>query len=186
MSDEIDKDVLNVSEQTDAADLLTAGERLLDAGRADEAEAKLRSAVDLNPNSAHARNKLGVCYARQRRLEEAREQFRVAIQIDPHFAAAHSNIGNLYSEEGRVEEAINCYMEALRHDPDYHIAHHNLGAAYRKQGRISDAVNHLKRANRLEKEALRREARDRSNDVNWTGTLFWVAIGALVLLLLLR
>lgn len=170
----------------EAVDLLAEGERLLDAGRLDEAEEKLRAAVEHAPESAYIRNKLGVCYARQRRLEEARQQFMHAVAIEPHNAAAHSNIGNLHREAGRLDEAVTAYLEALRHDPDYHVAHHNLGAAYKAQGRIADAVTHLKRANRLEKDDFRRQARERAGRHNWTGTLFWVAIGALALFLLMR
>lgn len=165
-------------------ELLSEGERLLEVGRAEEAEEKLRAAVEANPEDAYVRNKLGVSLARQQRLQEAREQFSAALRIDPRFAPAHSNMGNLYGEEGRDEDAIASYLEALRHDPDYYVAHHNLGAAYRRQGRIADAVSHLKRANRLEKEALRREARERTDGGRWRGVLFWIAVGVIMFLLL--
>lgn len=170
--------------QDDAQAELEEGERLLDVGRFEEAEEKLLAAVRARPDSAYVHNKLGVCFARQARLEEARRHFVEAVNLDPTFAPAHSNLGNLYGEEGRVEDAVNAYLEALRHDPDYHIAHHNLGAAYRKQGRIADAVSHLKKANRLEKESMRREARETAGKNRWTGTLFWIAIGVLLFLLL--
>lgn len=171
------------SDERGQADL-EEGERLLDVGRFEEAEPKLRAAVAARPDSAYVHNKLGVCLARQGRLEEARQQFSEAVRLDPTFAPAHSNLGNLYGEEDRIEDAINAYLEALRHDPDYHIAHHNLGAAYRKQGRIAEAVSHLKKANRLEKESMRREARESAGKNRWAGTLLWVAIGALLYLLL--
>lgn len=165
-------------------ELLQEGERLLEVGRSEEAEQKLRAAAALRPEDPYVRNKLGVSLARQRRLEEAREQFTEALRLDPAFAPAHSNMGNLYGEEGRDEDAIAAYLEALRHDPDYHIAHHNLGAAYRRQGRIAEAVSHLKRANRLEKDAMRQEARKRTGGGRWQGVLFWLAVGVLLFFLL--
>lgn len=185
--DEGQKDVQSLAQPdkaNGAGTLLEEGERLLEVGRAEEAEVKLRGAVEQEPGSAYIRNKLGVALARQARLGEAQEQFVEALQLDAHFAPAHSNLGNLYKEEGRLDDAIAAYLQALHYDPEYHIAHHNLGAAYKEQGRIGDAVSHLKRANRLEKEALRREARTRAGRSSWTGPLFWIAIGALVLFLL--
>lgn len=178
---------IGVGERTEQTeDLLQEIDRLLEVGRAVDAEQKLRGLVEIEPQSAYIRNKLGVSLARQQRLEEAREQFVEALYIDPRFAPAHSNLGNLHREDGRLDDAVAAYLEALRHDPEYHIAHHNLGAAYKQQGRIAEAVSHLKRANRLEKESLRQQARARTGRNSWTTTLFWIVVGALLLFLLFR
>ncbi len=132
-------------DQLRAQQLLADGERLLDIGRVEEAMQKFWECLRLQPDSAPAHNKLGVCYARLQQWEKAREQFLTALSIDAAYAPAHSNMGNLHREAGRLDDAVAAYMEALRHDPDYYIAHHNLGVVYKQQGKIDEAVSHLKR-----------------------------------------
>lgn len=180
----VDKET-KVAEDGGLARFIDEAERLLERGDVTAAEAKFAEAVRLQPDSAYLHNKLGVCYARQGRLEEARARFRHALTIDPTFAPAHSNMGNIHREGGRLDDAITSYLEALRHDPDYYIAHHNLGAAYRQQGRINEAVSHLKRANRLEKQAFRLQARQQGTG-QWAGLLLWIALGAFLLFLFFR
>lgn len=165
---------------------LTEGERLLDVGDFDAAEAKLREALDLQPESAHIHNKLGVCYIRQQREEEARHEWTRALELDPGHAPAHSNIGNLHQQAGRLDAAKAAYLEALRHDPEYYIAHHNLGAVYRKMGRIGDAVKQLRRANRLEKQHMRTRPSDNPASRSPWRLVFWLAAGALLAYLFAR
>lgn len=184
-------DAMRHSAKTDgdesrAAELLAEAEQLLDIGRIEDAREKLRESIRLNPGSAPARNKLGVCYARLEQWESAREQFTAAVEIDPTYAPAHSNLGNLHREAGHLDDAVSAYMEALRHDPDYHIAHHNLGVVYKQQGKISEAVNHLKRANRLERDYMRQQARARLGNRPSYSTWFWVAVIAIIAFLLFR
>lgn len=169
-----------------AGELFAEGERLLDIGRLDEAKEKFLECIRLQPDSAPARNKLGVCYARLEQWENAREQFIAALECDPAYAPAHSNIGNLHREAGRLDEAVTAYLEALRHDPEYYIAHHNLGVVYRQQGKIGEAVKQLKQASRLEKDYVRREVRARRGNRPQYSTWLWVAAIALLAYFLLR
>lgn len=169
-----------------AAELLLEAERMLEIGRVEDAKEKLEESLQLQPDSPHALNKLGVCYARLEQWENARAQFVAALQLDPTFAPAHSNIGNLHREAGRLDDAVTAYMEALRHNPDYHIAHHNLGVVYKQQGKISEAVSHLKQANRLEKASIREEARARRGGKPAYSMWIWVAAVALLIYFLMR
>lgn len=184
MDDETRQPIADVNHEAD--ELFAEGERLLDFGRTEEAMEKFRECVRLQPDSAPARNKLGVCYARLEQWENAREQFAAALEFDPAYAPAHSNMGNLHREAGRLDDAVTAYLEALRHDPDYHIAHHNLGVVYRQQGKISEAVQQLKRASRLEKESIRQEAHLRRGGRPAYSTWLWVAVIAAIAYFLLR
>ncbi len=169
-----------------AHELLAQGERLLDQGRIREAKEQLLESVRLDPASAAARNKLGVCYARLEQWENAREQFLEALRLDPTYAPAHSNMGNLHREAGRLDDAVSSYLEALRHDPEYHIAYHNLGVVYKQQGKISEAVSLLKRAQRLEKVWLRQQARERGGLAASHSAWVWLIVIAVIAYLLLR
>lgn len=150
--------------QPDFLQALARGEELLDEGGLDEAESILRRAVELDPDSARARSKLGVALARQRRHSEAMEQFRRALEADPLYAPAYSNLGTLYQEQGRTEEAMAAYRKAIDLDPDYWVAYQNLAALYRKQGNYGEFVRHMKQATRLAAKADPKR-RPRSGDV---------------------
>ena len=173
-------------DQLRAQQLLADGERLLDIGRVEEARQKFWECLRLQPDSAPAHNKLGVCYARLQQWEKAREQFLTALSIDAAYAPAHSNMGNLHREAGRLDDAVAAYMEALRHDPDYYIAHHNLGVVYKQQGKIDEAVSHLKRAHRLERTYARAQLPRGSGTTSATNVLVWIAAAALLVYLLFR
>ncbi|MDQ7858952.1 MAG: tetratricopeptide repeat protein [Armatimonadota bacterium] len=145
--------------QSPADPHLTAGERHLDTGAWEEAEAAFRRAVEAAPTSAVAHSKLGVALANQRRLQEAEQAFARAVTLDPRYAPAWSNLGNVYRETGRSEEALQAYERAVAADPDYWIAHQNLGALYKQMGRTSEAIASFKRATRLQLKApIRRSA----------------------------
>lgn len=126
--------------------LVARGERLLEAGAPEEAEAILREAVALQPRSARAHSKLGVALARQGRYEEAVEAFRRALESDPLYAPAYSNLGAVYHELGRLDDALTAYQKAIEVDPDYWIAHQNLAALHKQRGDYGAFVRHMKRA----------------------------------------
>jgi tetratricopeptide (TPR) repeat protein len=132
---------------------LARGEELLDEGELDQAESILRRAVELDPDSARARSKLGVALARQGRHNEAIEQFRRSLEVDPLYAPAYTNLGTAYQEQGRTEAAMAAYRKAIELDPDYWVAHQNLAALYRKQGNYAEFVRHIKQATRLSAKA---------------------------------
>jgi len=74
------------------------GADLLESRRYVDAEARLREAIDLMPDSAEAHNDLGVALASMGRVEEAAQHFRKAIELQPDFAEAKRN---LESAQGR-------------------------------------------------------------------------------------
>jgi tetratricopeptide (TPR) repeat protein len=129
--------------------LLAEGEKHLETGDWQAAEAAFRKAVDASPSTAVARSKLGVALAHQRRLGEAEQEFARAVSLDPRYAPAWSNLGNIYRETGRTEQALEAYQKAVDADPDYWIAHQNLGGLYKQLGRTSEAIAALRRATRL-------------------------------------
>ncbi|MDR5682501.1 MAG: tetratricopeptide repeat protein [Armatimonadota bacterium] len=159
---------------------LARGEELLDQDDLRQAEASLRQAVELDPNSARARSKLGVALARQGRYEEAIEQFRRSLEADPLHAPAYSNLGTVYQEQGRTEEAMAAYRKAIEVDPDYWVAHQNLAALYKRQGNYVEFVRHIKKATRLAAKADPKR-RSHTGDVpRRTGCLPAVALPAVI------
>ncbi|MCS7173182.1 MAG: tetratricopeptide repeat protein [Armatimonadetes bacterium] len=140
-------------------ELLARGERLLEAGELQEAEALLREAVACEPRSARAHSKLGAALARQGRYQEAAAVLHRAIELDPRYAPAYTNLGAVYHEQGRLEEALQAYRKALEVDPEYWIAHQNLAALYRQLGDYGAFVRHMKQATHLMARAQASEGR---------------------------
>jgi len=118
-------------------------------GRIDEGIVHLEATLQLRPESADARNNLGVALNAKRRYDEASEQFREAIRIRPEFARAHNNLGQALGLSGRLEEAIGYFQEALRIDPTYAKAHYNLCYTHAELGRLEEALRHCDAALRL-------------------------------------
>ncbi|HEY7638851.1 MAG TPA: tetratricopeptide repeat protein [Steroidobacteraceae bacterium] len=91
------------------------------AGRLEEAEKSLRTAVDRNGNNAPAFNQLGIVYRKLGRFKEADVAYQRAVEIDPNYAIAYLNLGvlcDLYLQQPeRALEAYERYL-ALAGAPD--------------------------------------------------------------------
>ncbi|MBQ34748.1 MAG: tetratricopeptide repeat protein [Candidatus Latescibacteria bacterium] len=83
----------------------TAGRSLVGDGRTDEAEALLRTAIDLDPVSDEARWSLGLLLARQDQYEAALPHFERLLELNPGDPLVHHCLGNLHSRLGQDGEA---------------------------------------------------------------------------------
>ncbi|MDR7554874.1 MAG: tetratricopeptide repeat protein [Armatimonadota bacterium] len=176
-----------MSEGSDrAAHHLDEGERHLEAGEWEAAEAAFRRAIESDGSSHVAYSKLGVALARQRRLDEAEQAFAKAVSLNPRYAPAWSNLGNVYRETGRLDQALEAYQRAIAVDPDYWIAHQNLGGLYKQLGRTAEAIASLRRATKLSLRASVRPPRAgegrRMGCVGMVVMVFAVAVGIATLL----
>lgn len=104
--------------------LLNLGILQARAGKLDEAQQTIKSAIERNANSAAAFNQLGIVYRRSGRFKEADEAYQRALQIDPNYALAHLNLGvlcDLYLQQPqRALEAYERYL-ALAATPDARV-----------------------------------------------------------------
>ena len=57
-----------------------------------EAEAELRTAIQIFPESAVSHCNLGMVLMAQSRLREAETEFRQAVRIDPHYPEGHAEL----------------------------------------------------------------------------------------------
>ena len=117
-----------------------------DDGRAFELSKK---AVQLNPQSAPARNNLGNALRGERCLDEALESYRMAIELDAGYAAPHFNVGTILAGRGVNEEAISCFESAVKLNPSFADAYNALGVALMETGRLEEAVESYRRALQL-------------------------------------
>ncbi len=102
--------------------------------------------VRKSPDSAFARNELGISLAEAGRMEDAVEEYRAALRLRPDFARALNNLGTAHAALGRGDEAIAAYAAAIRSDPRFARAHNNLGMSYARAGQLDRAVEEYRAA----------------------------------------
>ena len=102
------------------------GAVLAATGRASEAIAEYRRALDRNPNHLGTLTNLGVALAGQGRMDEAARYFERVIAVDPENADAHANLGLALAGRGAGGPAARSFREALRLDPDHEGARAGL------------------------------------------------------------
>ena len=127
-------------------------------GRAEEAEASFRRAVDL-AHEADPRPgvSLGLFLERRGRFEEAIVPLDVVLKRFPTSAEAHTYLGRALLEQGKAAEAIPHLESAVALAPSSAQAHLLLAKAYIREGRAAEAQSHFEAAARYEaqKQAAR-------------------------------
>ena len=125
---------------------LARGNLLLDQGDLNGAAELFREALKFDPESARARNNLGLALARLNDPQDARRELEKAIALDPKLALAYNALGTIYMQAEQISEAEAAFQKAIRVDPQYAEAKSNLGALYAKLGRNAEAVALFKEA----------------------------------------
>jgi len=81
------------------------GNLLLEQGQGKEAVVLLEKAIQLAPDNAFCRMKLGVAYRQVGRLEDSRRQLEKATQLEPDNPATHYQLGRLYKQMHTLDRA---------------------------------------------------------------------------------
>jgi tetratricopeptide (TPR) repeat protein len=133
------------------------------------AEAALKRAVELNPNSSRAHHAYAGFLRVQRRFDEALSELRKAQVLDPLSLSINRDIGSTFLFKKKYDEAINQLETLLTMYPNY--GRYWLVRAYWVKGEHEEAI-----AQAAESEALflghllsgNREEAIRTLE-NWTG-----------------
>ncbi len=139
----------------------------------DEAIADFRKAIDLDPKSAMAHNRLGAALRAQGRLDEAIACCRKAIELDPKYVIAHANLGFTLERQGKLDDAIACYRKSIELNPKYAWGHNALGRVLTRKG--WDLANHPDPKLRDPKRAI--EASKEAVEVAPQSVLAWQYLG---------
>lgn len=108
-------------------------------GRAMEAEASARYALDLNADMPEAYCNLGVALEAQGKVADAREALVKAIDLKPGYADALLSLGNLWFRAGDYISAAESFAEAVKSGPSNVMAKTNLAVALRHIGELAAA-----------------------------------------------
>lgn len=134
-------------------------DQLYKDGRLERAVAVYEQITAVEPDHAWAHSRIGAIMAQWERLDEAEAALRRAIELDPKLAQAHSNLGNILYVRGDYQGAFQKYQDAIAINPENPVFYQNLHAANKKLGKLADAVTALKRSHKLERQAVKDEAK---------------------------
>ena len=105
-----------------------------DAKKLGIAQALLKLATMLRPDSSLVWSDLGFCYQEGQDLKEGERCFVKALQRNPNNAMALNNLSQLYVNTAQPMKAINCADKAIRLDPSLPDSHYNRGLAMLQLG----------------------------------------------------
>ena len=123
-------------------------------GQYEDAAAKWKQALELDPDNELAHRNLGTALLMQGRRAEAGPHFdkaseihlRAAVEDDPASAKGYDDLGALLLRTGRVEEAVAQFEKAAELKPDSAEARVDLAGALAQQGKLDDAAAQLRKA----------------------------------------
>jgi TolB-like protein/Tfp pilus assembly protein PilF len=119
------------------------------AGQIRAAEAAVRKALELVPDSADAHVTYGTVLYAMRAPERALREFQLAIDLDSNLAVAHAFLGNIKFVLGRAGETSGHVKEAMRlspRDPLLFHWHFLIGTADVYLGRTVRGVESLRKS----------------------------------------
>lgn len=145
---------IEVDEDLDTAHMLM-GRLLMDRDWDwSAAEAELRKAIELSPNSAEAHYRYALLLHDLARNEEAETELQAAEELDPLSVAVNQVAGTVLYYVGKNSEAVERFQRALEIEPRAALAHNNLGLAYLEQGKPDAALAEIGKALELDPDSF--------------------------------
>ena len=119
--------------------------KYVQAGRIQDAQARLDEALRLAPGDAEAHSNLGTVLQMQGRLAEAMPHLETALRLKPNDDRIRFNLANGLTVAGRPADAMREYERAIAINPENADAHFNLAMLLGPQNRLDEAIAHLRR-----------------------------------------
>jgi eukaryotic-like serine/threonine-protein kinase len=119
------------------------------AGRHDEANQALQTALERQPRSDDLHRELGDILVDHGNIEAGLTELREAVRLRPDYWENPTALAMALYRRGRFEEAIVPFTRATELLPSDPLVHARLGAAYHQLGRLDDALRQYREAARL-------------------------------------
>ena len=117
------------------------GIRALNKHQWPAAAALFRRGLDLAPESAALRHRLGTVMFMTGDSSGAQAEFERAVRASPDYHPAQYSLGVLFQDQGRHAEAIERFTAALRSRPGYTEARLRLAISLRRVNRAKEALS---------------------------------------------
>lgn len=111
----------------------TLPDRMVEKGRADQAEDYLQIAVRLQPKSVRLYGMLGDILVLQEKDQKAIEVYEQALILDEYLPWIHNNLGVVLMRGDELELAVEHFKSAIDLNPLNTTSYRNLGNAYYAQ-----------------------------------------------------
>jgi tetratricopeptide (TPR) repeat protein len=139
-----------MTDVTDAMALCRWGLALLEARDVKGAIAKIKQAVEVDPNCREAHFHLANLLRGEGEIEEAIEHFEAAIALDQDFAEAHLDLGAALEAIGKLDKARYHLEVARALRPRWAVVYFNLGNVLADEGAAEDAIRQFQTALKYE------------------------------------
>jgi tetratricopeptide (TPR) repeat protein len=120
------------------------GMRALNAGDFKTAADHFRRGLEIAPDNASLRHKLGTALAQLGDIRGATEAFEETVRRTPQYAQAHYSLGVMAASTGRLHDATRHFSNAVRYEPSYIEARLRLGEALARTGQFEQALAQFK------------------------------------------
>jgi choline-sulfatase len=121
-----------------------------EAGRYDDATAKVQQALAADPEMLEGYTRLGNIYSKAGRHGDAVTAYRRALALDPGHLMSTYNLALSYRAAGKIDEAIVGFERTQQLDPRSGRAHFQLGDIYMQRGDPAKALAVLQAGLNLE------------------------------------
>ncbi|MBI3493017.1 MAG: tetratricopeptide repeat protein, partial [Acidobacteria bacterium] len=122
------------------------GIRALNKQQWQEAAALFRKGLELAPDSAALRHRLGTVMFMMGDPAGAQAQFEQVVRASPDYFLAQYSLGVMLQDNGRHAEAIERFTAALRARPGYTEARLRLATSLRHADRARESLKHYEQA----------------------------------------
>jgi len=112
----------------------------------DQSVARIRKAVDAEPEKAELHRIQGLVEMMTGDLEAAETSFRHSVDLDPDDPEGYEQLAYFYRTTGQIEKTIATYQSALQASPGNARLHHFLGVLYELDGKRDLAIEHYSKA----------------------------------------
>lgn len=144
-----------ISIETDSRELLSAGNRWLDAGDLERAAQCYRKATVVAPSNALAFVNLGFVQCELRHFDAAHSSLAQAIVLSPGNWDAHYMLSRVEQVQGDLDAALKSLQTTLDLKADFFDALHDLCLLLATRGRAKEGLNLLEQRQGLGPESSR-------------------------------
>ncbi len=139
------------SQDTDKLkELVKQGVTLNDEGKYDDALAKYREALKIDPNFYNAVYEMAYTLQAQGKPLDAIPYLENAIKLKPESGDAYNMIGNIYDDNKQPDKALEYYKKGIAAAPDYQRLYFNIAITYYGQKQYADAEANAIKAIKLD------------------------------------